>query len=201
MTIKNKPCQIEYKKHDFSNEKTYNDIPCQEGEVLTPMVVKDNTMINTFQMNPENLKTWRFGGYPVRVAFIAVVQDQFDTTMKIFNWDVKELLSRYTKSKIETISLEKCFEDMVAEDRNGVDPTRIESEVEFLMFSYTLEELIDKVYRKDKRKGMILKSIYEDINISKQDIIKRLGLAKTRGYELIKEAQNLAHETYLELNS
>ena len=201
MTIKNKPCQIEYKKHDFSNEKTYNDIPCQEGEVLTPMVVKDNTMINTFQMNQENLKTWRFGGYPVRVAFIAVVQDQFDTTMKIFNWDVKELLSRYTKSKIETISLEKCFEDMVAEDRNGVDPTRIESEVEFLMFSYTLEELIDKVYRKDKRKGMILKSIYEDINISKQDIIKRLGLAKTRGYELIKEAQNLAHETYLELNS
>lgn len=92
MIIKNKSCRNEYKKHDFSNEKSYNDIPCQEGEILAPMVVKDNTMVQTFQMNPENLKTWRFGGHPVRVAFISVVQEQFDTTMKIFNWEVREIL-------------------------------------------------------------------------------------------------------------
>lgn len=200
MTIKDNQCQNEYKKHDFSNEKSYNDIPCQEGELLAPMVVRDNAMVKSFQMNPDNFKTWRFMGHPVRVAFIPVAQDQFETTMRIFNQDVKEYLSRHTKSNLETISLEKCLEDMDAEGGSGVDPTRTESEVETLMLFETLEELIEEVYRKDQRKELILKAIYEDMDISKQDIIKRLGLAKTRGYELIKEAHELARETYLELN-
>lgn len=200
MTTKDKQCQNEYKKHDFSNEKSYNDIPCQEGEVLAPMVVKDNVMVKTFQMDPANFKTWRFRGQPVRVAFVVVDKEQFEVTMQIFNRDVHEYLSKHTKSKLETISLEKCFEDMESEEGSGIDPTRIESEVETLMLFESLEELIDEVYRIDKKKALVIKSIFEDMNISKQAIIERLGVGKTRGYEIIKEAQALAKEVYKQLN-
>ena len=48
--------------------------------------------------------------------------------------------------------------------------------------------------------GQILRLIYENMDIAKQDIISTLGMKKTQGYETIKKAQAMAKEVYRELN-
>ena len=68
------------------------------------------------------------------------------------------------------------------------------------MLIETLEELIDVVYQRNEKHGKILKLIYQDVTISKQEIIEKLGLKKTQGYDAIKKAQALAKEVYNELN-
>lgn len=68
------------------------------------------------------------------------------------------------------------------------------------MLIETLEELIDVVYQRNEKYGKILKLIYQDITISKQEIIEKLGLKKTQGYAAIKKAQAMAKEVYNELN-
>ena len=42
--------------------------------------------------------------------------------------------------------------------------------------------------------------IYQDVSITKQEIIEKLGMKKTQGYDAIKKAQALAKEVYKELN-
>ena len=92
------------------------------------------------------------------------------------------------------------MENMNNENKMGYDPTGISSHEEKLMLIVTLEELIDVVYQRNEKYGKILKLIYHDVTISKQDIIKKLGLKKTQGYDAIKKAHALAKEVYNELN-
>ena len=85
-------------------------------------------------------------------------------------------------------------------NKKGYDPTGIPSHEVKLMLIVTLEELIDVVYQRNEKYGKILKLIYQDVTISKQEIIEKLGLKKTQGYDAIKKAHALAKEVYNELN-
>ena len=68
------------------------------------------------------------------------------------------------------------------------------------MMLETIRELIEEVERRNKKYGQILRLIYENMDIAKQDIISTIGMKKTQGYEAIKKAQAMAKEVYRELN-
>lgn len=187
-------------RRDFSDEKPYNDFPCLEGQVLAPLVVKDDEMVRTFNMNQDNFKTWSFGGKRVRVAFMPVYEDQLEDMMKVFHQDVNEYLSGPKQEKLDKVSLDAMFESMTSEDASSYDPTGVPSHEEALMLMEALDELIDEVYRRNPKYGKILKLIYANIDITKQEIITELGLKKSQGYKVIHEAQEMAKIVHRELN-
>lgn len=189
-----------YTPESYHNEKPYNDIPCEEGEVLVPIVVMNNDMIKAMGINRSNMKTARMkNGSRVPVAYAPVKLEHFDNALKIYYKDVNIYLNQF-KSDSDVLSLEEMMENMNNENKKGSDPTGISSHEEQLMLIETLEVLIDVVYQRNVKYGKILKLIYHDFTISKQEIIEKLGLKKTQGYDAIKKAHALAKEVYNELN-
>lgn len=189
-----------YTPESYHNEKPYNDIPCEEGEVLVPIVVMNNDMIKAMGINRSNMKTARMkNGSRVPVAYAPVKLEHFENALKIYYKDVNIYLNQF-KSDSDVLSLEEMMENMNNENKKGSDPTGISSHEEQLMLIETLEVLIDVVYQRNEKYGKILKLIYHDFTISKQEIIEKLGLKKTQGYDAIKKAHTLAKEVYKELN-
>ncbi|HEL2028661.1 TPA: hypothetical protein TY360_001905 [Streptococcus suis] len=189
-----------YTPESYHNEKPYNDIPCEEGEVLVPIVVMNNDMIKAMGINRSNMKTARMkNGSRVPVAYAPVKLEHFENALKIYYKDVNIYLNQF-KSDSDDLSLEEMVENMNNENKMGYDPTGIPSHEEKLMLIETLEELIDVVYQRNEKYGKILKLIHQDVTISKQEIIEKLGMKKTQGYEAIKKAHALAKEVYKELN-
>lgn len=200
MSINEQNRNSKYTPGSYRDEKPYNDIPCEEGEVLVPIVVMNNYMIKAMGINRSNMKTARMkNGSRVPVAYAPVKLEHFDNALKIYYKDVNIYLNQF-KSDSDVLSLEEMMENMNNENKKGYDPTGIPSHEEKLMLIETLEELIDVVYQRNEKYGKILKLIYQDVTISKQDIIKKLGLKKTQGYDAIKKAHALAKEVYNELN-
>ncbi|NQN35524.1 hypothetical protein HPA18_00985 [Streptococcus suis] len=189
-----------YTPESYHNEKPYNDIPCEEGEVLVPIVVMNNDMIKAMGINRSNMKTARMkNGSRVPVAYAPVKLEYFENALKIYYKDVNIYLNQF-KSDSDVLSLEEMMENMNNENKKGSDPTGISSHEEQLMLIETLEVLIDVVYQRNEKYGKILKLIYHDFTISKQEIIEKLGMKKTQGYDAIKKAHALAKEVYKELN-
>lgn len=200
MTTNDKNTNSKYTPESYRDEKPYNDIPCEEGEVLVPIVVMNNDMIKAMGINRSNMKTARMkNGSRVPVAYAPVKLEHFDNALKIYYKDVNIYLNQFKRDS-DVLSLEEMMENMNNENKMGYDPTGIPSHEEKLMLIVTLEELIDVVYQRNEKYGKILKLIYHDFTISKQEIIEKLGLKKTQGYDAIKKAHALAKEVYKELN-
>lgn len=200
MTTNDKNTNSKYTPESYRDEKPYNDIPCEEGEVLVPIVVMNNDMIKAMGINRSNMKTARMkNGSRVPVAYAPVKLEHFDNALKIYYKDVNIYLNQFKRDS-DVLSLEEMMENMNNENKMGYDPTGIPSHEEKLMLIVTLEELIDVVYQRNEKYGKILKLIYQDVTISKQEIIEKLGLKKTQGYDAIKKAHALAKEVYNELN-
>ena len=200
MSINEQNRNSKYTPESYRDEKPYNDIPCEEGEVLVPIVVMNNDMIKAMGINRSNMKTARMkNGSRVPVAYAPVKLEHFDNALKIYYKDVNIYLNQF-KSDSDVLSLEEMMENMNNENTKGNDPTGISSHGEQLMLIETLEVLIDVVYQRNEKYGKILKLIYHDFTISKQEIIDKLGMKKTQGYDAIKKAHALAKEVYKELN-
>ncbi|WP_422804399.1 hypothetical protein [Streptococcus sp. FT1-55] len=201
MSINEQNRKSKYTPESYRGEKPYNDIPCEEGEVLVPIVVMNNDMIKSMGINRSNMKTARMkNGSRVPVAYAPVKLEYFDNALKIYNKDINIYLNQY-KSDSDVLSLEEMMENMTNEiNKKGYDPTGIPSPEDKLMCFETLEELISVVYQSNEKYGKILKLISQDITISKQEIIEKLGMNKTQGYDAIKKAHALAKEVYNELN-
>ena len=198
MTIQENKCQSKYNPSRYENEKSYNDVPCEPNQVLAPFVIRDKEMRQSKDINPNNLKTFKFSGKSVLVGFVPVNIEDFYNVVKIFNMDVKEYLNRYTKCN--DLSLDEILDKMSSNEEVGFDPTGVDSHEEIIMMLETISELIEEVERRNKKYGQILRLIYENMDIAKQDIISTLGMKKTQGYEAIKKAQAMAKEVYRELN-
>lgn len=198
MTIQENKRQSKYNPSRYENEKPYNDVPCEPNQVLAPFVIRDKEMRQSKDINPKNLKTFKFYGKAVLVAFVPVNIEDFDNVIKIFNMDVNKYLNRYTKSN--DLSLDEMLDKMSNNEEVGFDPTGVDSHEEIIMMLETIRELIEEVERRNKKYGQILRLIYENMGIAKQDIISTLGMKKTQGYEAIKKAQAMAKEVYRELN-
>ena len=200
MSINEQNRNSKYTPESYRGEKPYNDISCEEGEVLVPIVVMNNDMIKSMGINRSNMKTARMkNGSRVPVAYAPVKLEHFDNALKIYYKDVNIYLNQF-KSDSDVLSLEEMMENMNNENKKGNDPTGISSHGEQLMLIETLEVLIDVVYQRNEKYGKILKLIYHDFTISKQEIIDKLGMKKTQGYDAIKKAHALAKEVYKELN-
>lgn len=198
MTIQENKRQSKYNPSRYENEKPYNDVPCELNQVLAPFVIRDEEMRQSKDINPNNLKTFKFYGKAVLVGFVPVNIEDFDNVIKIFNMDVNEYLNRYTKGN--DLSLDEMMDKMSSNEEVGFDPTGVDSHEEIIMMLETIRELIEEVERRNKKYGQILRLIYENMDIPKQDIISTLGMKKTQGYEAIKKAQVMAKEVYRELN-
>lgn len=198
MTIQVKKRQSKYSPSSYADEKPYNDVPCELNQVLAPFVIRDEEMRQSKDINPKNLKTFKFYGKAVLVGFVPVNIEDFDNVIKIFNMDVNEYLNRYTKGN--DLSLDEMLDKMSSKEEVGFDPTGVDSHEEIIMMLETICELIEEVERRNKKYGQILRLIYENMDIAKQDIISTIGMKKTQGYEAIKKAQVMAKEVYRELN-
>ncbi|MGV3145595.1 hypothetical protein [Streptococcus parasuis] len=189
-----------YTSDRYQCEKSYNDVKTTDSQVLAPFVIRDKTMLVNKDVNRDNLKTFNIYGKRILVGFVPVERVEFANALRVFNMDTNEYLSRHSKGKHDDLSLDEMFEKMDNDEKFGCDPTGIPSHEEKLMLIETLEELIDVVYQRNEKYGKILKLIYQDVTISKQEIIEKLGLKKTQGYDAIKKAHALAKEVYNELN-
>lgn len=198
MTIQENKRQSKYSPSSYAKEKSYNDVPCKANQVLATFVIRDKEMKQSKDINPKNLKTFKFYGKAVLVGFVPVNIEDFDNVIKIFNMDVNEYLNRYTKGN--DLSLDEMLDKMSSNEEVGFDPTGVDSHEEIIMMLETIRELIEEVERRNKKYGQILRLIYENMDIAKQDIISTIGMKKTQGYEAIKKAQAMAKEVYRELN-
>jgi len=198
MPINEQQRNSKYTPDRYKSEKPYNDVPCEPNQVLAPFVIRDKEMRQSKDINPNNLKTFKFSGKSVLVGFVPVNIEDFYNVVKIFNMDVKEYLNRYTKCN--DLSLDEILDKMSSNEEVGFDPTGVDSHEEIIMMLETISELIEEVERRNKKYGQILRLIYENMDIAKQDIISTLGMKKTQGYEAIKKAQAMAKEVYRELN-
>lgn len=177
---------------DFSNRRPYNDIPCKEGEVLVPFVV-DWEMVKHFNMNKDNLETWKFYSKKVLVAFTPVTEARRDDAMKIFNRQVHEFLNLYAEQS-DVLSLDKMLDDIADEDGRGKDPTGTASLEDTAFLGMVIKELIAEVSQKNSKYGHILELIAQDCD--KSEILTDLNLGKSQGYEDIKRAQSVAKELF-----
>ena len=198
MPINEQQRNSKYTPDRYKSEKPYNDVPCEPNQVLAPFVIRDKEMRQSKDINPNNLKTFKFSGKSVLVGFVPVNIEDFYNVVKIFNMDVKEYLNRYTKCN--DLSLDEILDKMSSNEEVGFDPTGVDSHEEIIMMLETISELIEEVERRNKKYGQILRLIYENMDIAKQDIISTLGMKKTQGYAAIKKAQAMAKEIYRELN-
>lgn len=173
---------------DFSNRKPYNDVPCKDDEVLVPFVTTyDEARYYCFNM--DNLETWKFYCKRVLVGFTPVRASAKDSSMKLFNNDVHEFLSRFT-NKSNDISLDKIMEDIHDPDKNAKDPTG-SSTNEDLAFFYLALDMLIKYYDncQQPRKSNCFRMLIEGYN--KQEIAEQLtpDLKKSRAYEFIQQTQ------------
>ncbi|HEL2509605.1 TPA: hypothetical protein U1V77_000589 [Streptococcus suis] len=200
MTTNDKNTNSKYTPDRYQSEKSYNDVEITDSQVLVPFVIRDKAMLVNKDVNRDNLKTFNIYGKRMLVGFVPVERAEFANALRVFNMDTNEYLSSHSKGKHDDLSLEEMMENMNNENKMGYDPTGIPSHVEKLMLIETLEELIDVVYQRNEKYGKILKLIYHDFTISKHEIIEKLGMKKTQGYDAIKKAHALAKEVYKELN-
>ena len=200
MTTNDKNTNSKYTPDRYQSEKSYNDVEITDSQVLVPFVIRDKAMLVNKDVNRDNLKTFNIYGKRILVGFVPVEREEFANVLRVFNMDTNEYLSRHSKGKHDDLSLDEMLQNMDNDEKFGYDPTGIPSHEEKLMLIETLEELIDVVYQRNEKYGKILKLIYHDFTISKHEIIEKLGMKKTQGYDAIKKAHALAKEVYKELN-
>ncbi|HHT7647066.1 TPA: hypothetical protein ACU0L0_000433 [Streptococcus suis] len=200
MSNKEQNRNSKYTPDRYQSEKSYNGVEPTDTQVLAPFVIRDKAMLASKDVNRDNLKTFNIYGKKILVGFVPVEREEFTNALRVFNMDTNEYLSRHSKGKHDDLSLDEMFDKMDNDEKFGYDPTGISSHEEKLMLIETLEELIDVVYQRNEKYGKILKLIYKDVTISKQEIIDKLGMKKTQGYDAIKKAHALAKEVYKELN-
>ncbi|HFZ7107557.1 TPA: hypothetical protein ACGMC1_001089 [Streptococcus agalactiae] len=219
MTQNEEERKSKYTPQSYMGEKPYNDIPCEFDEVLAPFVVFDNDMIKTMGINRNNMKTIRLkNGRTVPVAYTPCKIESFEQVLSIYYKDINAYLNRHDRGKLDVVSFDELslksvihrikfekdptdeIKEVVNLEQITYKPIATPSHEEKLMLLITLEELIELVYKCNEKYGKILKMIYQDVSITKQEIIEKLGMKKTQGYDAIKKAQALAKEVYKELN-
>lgn len=173
---------------DFSNRKSYNNVPCKNDEVLVPFVTNYDEA-RYYRFNMDNLETWKFHGKRVLIGFTPVRTSAKDSTMKLFNNDVHEYLNKFS-NKSDDLSLDQMMDDINDPDKNVKDPTGTTMNEDLSLFYMALDMLIE-YYNKcqQPRKSNCIRMLSE--GYSKQEIARQVTpeLQKSRGYEFIKQTQ------------
>lgn len=132
--------------YHYDNRKSYNNQPLKPGQAMIPVYV-DWDMVRYYQMNPENLETWRIRGHKVLVAFTAVPKADKDNAMKVFWKDVRDHISMDAVDSALT-SYESMTsgtaDDHYAEDKS-YEPQEVPSLERTTLIMHIIDELIEEV--------------------------------------------------------
>ena len=177
--------------HNYDNRRSYNNLPLHQGECLVPILV-DWEMVKHFNMNRDNLETWRIGPNKVLVAFAPAAIEAKPAAIKSFYRDVREHFASYHTDDV--LSLDQFLDEAESEDGKGFEPASPEDLEETVLLRMIIKDLLKQVHIINPKYGRILDLICEDY--TKGQILDELGLGKSQGYADIKAAQALAKKLY-----
>ena len=177
--------------HNYDNRRSYNNLPLHQGECLVPILV-DWEVVKHFNMDRDNLETWRIGPNKVLVAFAPVAIEAKPAAIKSFYRDVREHFASYHTDDV--LSLDQFLEEAESEDGKGFEPASPEDLEETVLLRMIIKDLLKQVHIINPKYGRILDLICEDY--TKGQILDELGLGKSQGYADIKAAQALAKKLY-----
>lgn len=123
------------------------------------------------------------------MGFAPVRASAKDSSMKLFNSDVHEYLSRFS-NKSDDLSLDQMMDDINDPDKNAKDPTGTTASEDLALFYIVLDMLIEYYDKcQQPRKSTCIKMLSE--GYSKQEIAEQVTpeLKKSRAYEFIQQTQ------------
>ena len=207
-----------------AGRKAYDNRTVREDEVLVPMVVTDD-LINLYEMDRHNIRTWQMGGRTFMVAFYPVPAAEEKIAMSQYYTQVNELLGERRDARCLIPQPDGTFK--VCPKKNGDNRcscTNCPDKTEYEREDKALASL-DKLYESYDYEVGEVSSFEETLILADSlntllqhleekepryakiikliiadytpgEIIDIIKLNKSRGYQEIKNAQKLAKELY-----
>lgn len=184
---------------DFSNRKSFNNIPAKADEELVPVVLTKEMKetLKPFGFDSENVETWTFPyGKKVPVVFVPNKKGFIDVYMKFFNSEVDRYIKHKEEVKLKHLSLDKFLEDIDDGDGNGFDPTGTTTFEDTAFLLQVFDMLVDDLSEQDENMGKIIRLLSE--GFQKKEILDKIdiGKGKTQGYAFINKTQKIARDIY-----
>lgn len=188
------PLQEVHHMANYDNRKSYNNQPLREGETMIPIFISDWEMVRTYNMDRNNMETWRVGGQKITVAFTPARIEQKDTLMHLFWNEVREYIKEQVHAD-QHLSYEELTEwNDDEENPKRFDPGASPSLEETVLLRMAIDELIEEVRAVDPIYGIVLDLVKE--GYERKEIVKRLNLSQSQAYKKISEAHAKAKELY-----
>lgn len=200
-----------------SERKAYDNRTVKPGEVLVPMVV-DDELIDLYEMDKRNIRTWHMGGVPYKVAFYPVPADNVKTAMSQFNSQVNELLGERRDARCMVPQPDGSYK--VCPKKNGnnrcacVDcPHNGEYEredktiasLDYMMDEFEYEPSANQSAEDKAMLAYTLEDLFERLHeidprmeqivlmgldgVDKEVIFEKLGLKKSQAYNIYKQTK------------
>ena len=180
---------------NYDDRKSYNNQPLKEGETMIPIFISEWEMVRTYNMDKNNMETWRVGGQKITVAFTPARIEQKDVLMSLFWNEVREYIREQVHYD-DTLSLEELTEWNDIDDNSSkrFEPAAPDNLEESVLLRIAIEQLIEEVRAEDPIYGIVLDLIRE--GYEKKELVKKLDFSQSQAYKKIKEAQNKAKDLF-----
>lgn len=182
---------------DFSSYRSYNDIPCREGEKMVPFFTTYKDAVER-GFNMENLETWNIRGHKILVGFTPAEESLFDEMIRVFNQDVHEAIINY-KHYSKNLSLDKMQDDILDEDGSDQDLTGTTEMEEVARVEMGVGMLIEYYYSAgESRKARCIQMLAAGYTKEEIHMFLLSEVKKSRAYEFIKKTQEEGYRLYRE---
>lgn len=185
---------------NFSNRKSFNNVPCAADEELVPVVLNDDVRVTLKQagLDWDNVESWHFphAAELVPVAFVPNKKGHMDTWMKWFNSEAERYLKHNPDSEADVLSLDEFLENINDEDGEGFDPTGTTENEDTAFMLMTIQDLIADVSQEYPEANAVLNLLLD--GYQKKEIFSQVNLhrGKTQAYSYIEKIQKYAKELY-----
>lgn len=179
---------------NYDDRRSYNNQPLQEGETMIPIFISDWDMVRIYNMDRNNMETWRVGGQRITVAFTPARIEQKDTLMSLFWNEVREYIKEQVHAD-DTLSYDALIEWNEDDDNpKRYEPAAYETPENTVLLRIAIEELIEEVRAVDPIYGIVLDLIRD--GYERKEIVKRLNLSQSQAYKKISEAHEIAKKLF-----
>jgi hypothetical protein len=178
---------------NYDNRKSYNNQPLKDGETMIPIFISDWEMVRTYNMDRNNMETWRVGGQQITVAFTPARIEQKETLMRLFWNEVRQYIREQVHFD-DHISYEELTEWNDDDNPRRYEPAAHETIENTVLLRIAIDELIEEVRAVDPIYGIVLDLIREGYD--RKEIVGKLNLSKSQAYKKISEAHAKAKELF-----
>ena len=180
---------------DYNNRKSYNNDPLKEDEVLVPVLISDRETASTFNLDRENMETWRIHGHRITVAFIPAPIEQKASLTKIFWDEVRDYITDLIGDD-NLLSYELMTEGAYDNEDNPhkYEPAPAPSPEYIHMLRDSIRHIITELRNEDPVYGIILDLICQEYE--RKEIVKELDLGKSQAYKKISEVHQKAKDIF-----